>query len=69
MVFAMQLLSGQNLIGQGVQFLQQAGIGNKLSFDLNMVLNSVSLYCSSPISVCLISHADVRHWNHFLMGM
>lgn len=42
MVFAMQLLSGENLIGQGVQFLQQAGISNKLSFDINMVLNSVS---------------------------
>ncbi|KAF9457582.1 trehalose transport-related protein [Collybia nuda] len=41
MVFAMQLLSGQNLIGQGVQFLQQAGISNKLSFDINMVLNSM----------------------------
>ncbi|BEI84398.1 hypothetical protein CcaverHIS002_0410020 [Cutaneotrichosporon cavernicola] len=41
MVFAMQLLSGQNLIGQGVQFLQQAGIGTNLSFSLNMVLNSM----------------------------
>lgn len=39
MVFAMQLFSGQNLIGQGVQFLQQAGIGANLSFSLNMVLN------------------------------
>jgi SP family general alpha glucoside:H+ symporter-like MFS transporter len=41
MVFAMQLLSGQNLIGQGVQFLQQAGIGTTLSFTLNMILNSM----------------------------
>jgi SP family general alpha glucoside:H+ symporter-like MFS transporter len=41
MVFAMQLLSGENLIGQGVQFLVQAGISTDLSFDLNMVLNSM----------------------------
>ncbi|KZT59946.1 sugar transporter [Calocera cornea HHB12733] len=41
MVFAMQLLSGENLIGQGVQFLQQAGISSGTSFDLNMVLNSM----------------------------
>ncbi|KAF9066480.1 maltose permease [Rhodocollybia butyracea] len=41
MTFAMQLLSGENLIGQGVQFLQSAGIGTALSFDLNMVLNSM----------------------------
>ncbi|KAF7965992.1 hypothetical protein HWV62_32702 [Athelia sp. TMB] len=41
MVFAMQLLSGENLIGQGVQFLQQAGISTSTSFDLNMVLNSM----------------------------
>lgn len=37
----MQLLSGQNLIGQGIQFLQTAGIGTDLSFSLNMVLNSM----------------------------
>lgn len=41
MVFAMQLLSGQNLIGQGVQFLQQAGISVQLSFSINMILNSM----------------------------
>ncbi|EIN04153.1 maltose permease [Punctularia strigosozonata HHB-11173 SS5] len=41
MVFAMQLLSGENLIGQGVQFLQTAGISTSLSFSLNMVLNSM----------------------------
>ncbi|KZO94753.1 maltose permease [Calocera viscosa TUFC12733] len=41
MTFAMQLLSGENLIGQGVQFLQQAGLSNATSFDLNMVLNSM----------------------------
>lgn len=41
MTFAMQLLSGENLIGQGVLFLQSAGIATTLSFDLNMVLNSM----------------------------
>jgi SP family general alpha glucoside:H+ symporter-like MFS transporter len=41
MVFAMQLLSGENLIGQGVQFLQTAGISSDTSFSLNMVLNSM----------------------------
>ncbi len=41
MIFASQLLSGQNLIGQGVQFLQTAGISTDLSFSLNMVLNSM----------------------------
>ena len=41
MVFASQLLSGENLIGQGVQFLQTAGISTDLSFTLNMVLNSM----------------------------
>jgi SP family general alpha glucoside:H+ symporter-like MFS transporter len=40
MVFAMQLLSGENLIGQGVQFLVQAGISTQLAFDLNMVLTA-----------------------------
>lgn len=40
MVFAMQLLSGENLIGQGVQFLQTAGISTNLAFSLNMVLVS-----------------------------
>jgi MFS transporter, SP family, general alpha glucoside:H+ symporter len=41
MVFAMQLLSGENLIGQGVQFLQTAGISTDTAFSLNMVLNSM----------------------------
>lgn len=56
MIFASQLLSGQNLIGQGepshpstqpiltglgIQFLQTAGISTDLSFSLNMVLNSM----------------------------
>ncbi|KAG8938943.1 hypothetical protein FRC04_007229 [Tulasnella sp. 424] len=41
MVFAMQLLSGENLIGQGVQFLQTAGISTNTAFSLNMVLNSM----------------------------
>ncbi|KAL7424946.1 hypothetical protein Q5752_000633 [Cryptotrichosporon argae] len=40
MTFAMQLLSGENLIGQGVQFLETAGISTQLAFDLNMVLNA-----------------------------
>jgi SP family general alpha glucoside:H+ symporter-like MFS transporter len=38
MVFASQLLSGQNLIGQGVQFLQTAGISTNLSFSLSKFL-------------------------------
>ncbi|KIY70586.1 trehalose transport-related protein [Cylindrobasidium torrendii FP15055 ss-10] len=41
MTFAMQLLSGQNLAGQGVQFLQNAGIDTNTSFSLNMVLNAM----------------------------
>jgi len=41
MVFAMQLLSGENLIGQGVQFLEDAGLGEIAAFDINMVLNSM----------------------------
>ncbi|KAG8971671.1 hypothetical protein FRC05_010927 [Tulasnella sp. 425] len=41
MVFAMQLLSGENLIGQGVQFLQTAGISTNTAFSLSMVLNSM----------------------------
>ncbi|KAJ7585660.1 maltose permease [Mycena floridula] len=41
MVFAMQLLSGQNLIGQGVQFFVQAGISQVQSFDINLALNSM----------------------------
>jgi SP family general alpha glucoside:H+ symporter-like MFS transporter len=46
MVFAMQLLSGENLIGQGVQFLQAAGMDTATSFDLNMVLNSMFIICT-----------------------
>jgi len=41
MVFAMQLLSGENLIGQGVQFFTQAGLGTVASFDVNLALNSM----------------------------
>jgi hypothetical protein len=41
MAFTMQILSGQSLVGQGVQFLQQAGISTDLSFSLAMVLNSM----------------------------
>ena len=44
MVFAMQLLSGENLIGQGVQFLQTAGISTNLAFSLNMILVSLFLF-------------------------
>ncbi|KAJ6628583.1 trehalose transport-related protein [Mycena sp. CBHHK59/15] len=41
MVFAIQLLSGENLIGQGVQFFVQAGLGTVASFDVNLALNSM----------------------------
>ncbi|KAJ7091711.1 maltose permease [Mycena crocata] len=41
MVFAMQLLSGENLIGQGVQFFVQAGLGTVASYDINLALNSM----------------------------
>ncbi|KAF7313085.1 Maltose permease [Mycena kentingensis (nom. inval.)] len=41
MVFAMQLLSGENLIGQGVQFMKEAGLGVEAQFDLNLGLNSM----------------------------
>lgn len=41
MVFAMQLLSGQNLVGQATQFLQRAGIGTDLSFTLNMIVSAM----------------------------
>lgn len=47
MVFAGQLLSGQNLIGQGVQFLQRAGIDTEASFSVNMGLNS--MFCIGTI--------------------
>ncbi|KAJ7723507.1 maltose permease [Mycena maculata] len=41
MVFAMQLLSGENLIGQGVQFFVQAGLGTIAAYDINIALNSM----------------------------
>lgn len=41
MVFAMQLLSGENLIGQGVQFFVSAGMDTSNVFSLNMVLNAM----------------------------
>ncbi|KAJ7101255.1 maltose permease [Mycena belliarum] len=41
MVFAIQLLSGENLIGQGVQFFVQAGLGTVASYDINIALNSM----------------------------
>ncbi|KAJ7046038.1 maltose permease [Mycena alexandri] len=41
MVFAIQLLSGENLIGQGVQFFTEAGLGTVASFDVNLALNSM----------------------------
>ncbi|KAF7291275.1 Maltose permease [Mycena indigotica] len=41
MVFAIQLLSGENLIGQGVQFFVQAGLGQTAAFDVNLALNSM----------------------------
>ncbi|KAJ6503790.1 maltose permease [Mycena sanguinolenta] len=41
MVFAIQLLSGENLIGQGVQFFAQAGLGTIATYDVNIALNSM----------------------------
>ncbi|KAJ7121612.1 maltose permease [Mycena epipterygia] len=41
MVFAIQLLSGENLIGQGVQFFRQAGLSTVAAFDVNLALNSM----------------------------
>jgi SP family general alpha glucoside:H+ symporter-like MFS transporter len=41
MVFAMQLLSGQNLVGYGVQFLQNSGLSTSTAYSLSMVLNSM----------------------------
>ncbi|KAJ7889441.1 trehalose transport-related protein [Mycena olivaceomarginata] len=41
MVFAIQLLSGENLIGQGVQFFVQAGLGTVAAYDVNIALNSM----------------------------
>lgn len=39
--FAIQILSGQSIVGQGLQFLQRAGISTDLSFTLNLVLQSM----------------------------
>lgn len=47
MTFAIQLLSGQNLIGQGVQFLERVGINDTTTFDLNIVLDS--MFCIGTI--------------------
>lgn len=47
MTFAIQLLSGQNLIGQGVQFLERVGIDDTTTFDLNIVLDS--MFCIGTI--------------------
>ncbi|KAJ7637417.1 putative alpha-glucoside transport-related protein [Mycena rosella] len=41
MVFALQLLSGENLVGQGVQFFEQAGLSTIAAFDINLALNSM----------------------------
>lgn len=59
MAFAMQLLSGQNLIGQGVQFFVRAGMSAEAALDVNLALNSVSIY---HLQRCYIqSHSnDVR---------
>ncbi|KAF9039432.1 maltose permease [Hymenopellis radicata] len=59
MVFAMQLLSGQNLAGQGVQFLQTAGISTNLAFSLNMVLNSMFMI-GTMVSWILITYFGRR---------
>ncbi len=50
MVFAMQLLSGQNLCGQGVQFLTSAGLNVNTVFSLNV---SKVPDCRGPVSVHL----------------
>ncbi|KAK1921908.1 trehalose transport-related protein [Papiliotrema laurentii] len=59
MIFASQLLSGQNLIGQGVQFLQTSGISTELSFSLNMVLNAMFMI-GTMVSWILISFLGRR---------
>ncbi|KAF8160277.1 hypothetical protein K438DRAFT_1909944 [Mycena galopus ATCC 62051] len=41
MVFAMQLLSGGNLVGQGVQLFKKAGLGTVASYDVSLALNSM----------------------------
>ncbi|KAH8926173.1 maltose permease [Atractiella rhizophila] len=41
LVFAIQLLSGENLIGQAVQFFRRAGLGEIAALDLNIGLNSM----------------------------
>ncbi|KZV93750.1 putative MFS alpha-glucoside transporter [Exidia glandulosa HHB12029] len=53
MVFAMQLLSGQNLIGQGVQFFVTAGMDTANVFSLNMVLNAMFII-GTLVSWCLM---------------
>lgn len=69
MVFAMQLLSGENLIGQGVQFLEDAGLSEIAAFDLNMVLNSVRFTLDAQFFLLLSFDKDVHHWNHLFLGM
>lgn len=68
MVFAMQLLSGQNLIGQGVQFLQKAGISTNLSFSLNMILNSMFII-GTMASWVLITWIGRRTLYFYGMGL
>ncbi|KAF8189519.1 trehalose transport-related protein [Mycena galopus ATCC 62051] len=41
MVFAIQLLCGENLIGQGVQFFVQAGLGTVAAYDVDIALNAM----------------------------
>jgi SP family general alpha glucoside:H+ symporter-like MFS transporter len=41
MAFGMQITSGQGLVGQGVQFLQTAGISTDLAYSLNIIMNAM----------------------------
>jgi hypothetical protein len=52
MVFAMQVLSGKNLISQGVQSIQTVGTERATNFDLNMVLNSMFTFGTIAIWGC-----------------
>ncbi|KAF7350122.1 Maltose permease [Mycena venus] len=63
MVFAIQLLSGENLIGQGVQFFVQAGLGTVASFDVNLALNSMFIIgtVASWFRTSLFTHVATLH--------
>ncbi|KAJ7624619.1 maltose permease [Roridomyces roridus] len=59
MVFASQLLSGENLVGQGVQFFVQAGMGTLAAYDLNLALNSMFII-GTVASWVLLAHFGRR---------